>query len=417
MDAGTLVLTKEQESAYRGFTDFIIDPRQDVLVITGFAGTGKSTLVKHIVDTLPSIFSTYELITQKALKLDVQLTATTNKAAEALSSIVGREVTTIQSFLGLVVRHDFDNGISALVRKHGAEEKNNYLLIIDECSQLDSSLLDYVFGMTAQCKIVFIGDPAQLTAVKTSSSPVFQRGYRTLALTEVVRQAAGSPIIELATAFRNTVNGSPFISGYAPDGMHVQVCGQNKFQQLICDEFDRPDWKYSDSRVLAWTNKIVIHYNHEIRKHIKGTPTLQEGDYAVCNSYTRNSNCALKTDQTVLINHMLKGVSLGVEGWLVTMNDTHSAFMPADPTAVTQVLKDLQKSPDPEKLQQVQREWIDLRAAYACTINKSQGSTYKKVFIDLNDIKKCNNGKLIARMMYVAISRASEQVIMTGDLV
>ena len=61
--------------------------------------------------------------------------------------------------------------------------------------------------------------------------------------------------------------------------------------------------------------------------------------------------------------------------------------------------------------------WIDLRAAYASTINKAQGSTYKTVFIDLDDIKRCNSGDQIARMMYVGVSRASQRVWLTGDLV
>lgn len=66
---------------------------------------------------------------------------------------------------------------------------------------------------------------------------------------------------------------------------------------------------------------------------------------------------------------------------------------------------------------EIANSWIDLRAAYACTINKSQGSTYDKVFIDLDDIRKCNSGEQIARMLYVAVSRARFHVYFTGDLV
>ena len=65
----------------------------------------------------------------------------------------------------------------------------------------------------------------------------------------------------------------------------------------------------------------------------------------------------------------------------------------------------------------IERTWIDLRAAYAQTVDKSQGSTYDKVFIDLDDISHCTSGARIARMLYVAVSRARHQVIFTGDLV
>ena len=60
--------------------------------------------------------------------------------------------------------------------------------------------------------------------------------------------------------------------------------------------------------------------------------------------------------------------------------------------------------------------WIDLRAQHACTIDKSQGSTYAQVFIDLDDIAKCNISSQVARMCYVAVSRARHKVYLTGDL-
>jgi ATP-dependent exoDNAse (exonuclease V) alpha subunit len=66
---------------------------------------------------------------------------------------------------------------------------------------------------------------------------------------------------------------------------------------------------------------------------------------------------------------------------------------------------------------EIENQWVDLRAAYACTINKAQGSTFDRVFIDLDDIRRCNSGDQIARMLYVGVSRARHQVFLTGDLV
>jgi ATP-dependent exoDNAse (exonuclease V) alpha subunit len=60
--------------------------------------------------------------------------------------------------------------------------------------------------------------------------------------------------------------------------------------------------------------------------------------------------------------------------------------------------------------------FIDLRAAYACTINKSQGSTYDRVYIDLEDVRKCKNPNLLARLLYVGVSRARHQVFLTGSI-
>ena len=64
----------------------------------------------------------------------------------------------------------------------------------------------------------------------------------------------------------------------------------------------------------------------------------------------------------------------------------------------------------------IETQWIDLRNAFACTINKSQGSTFDAVFIDLDDVRRCNSGEQMARMLYVAVSRARNHVYLTGDI-
>jgi ATP-dependent exoDNAse (exonuclease V) alpha subunit len=61
----------------------------------------------------------------------------------------------------------------------------------------------------------------------------------------------------------------------------------------------------------------------------------------------------------------------------------------------------------------MENQWVDLRGAYACTINKAQGSTFGSVYLDLDDISRCNNGETIARMLYVAVSRARHHVFLT----
>ena len=58
----------------------------------------------------------------------------------------------------------------------------------------------------------------------------------------------------------------------------------------------------------------------------------------------------------------------------------------------------------------------DLRYTYASTINKAQGSTYDTVYIDLNDLAKCNDRDLQLRLLYVAVSRARHKVVFTGDI-
>lgn len=412
----TLKLTGDQLAAKEAFVRFILDPDTPVFVLSGYAGTGKSTLVSHLLGELPATLSTMQLLMGNKVTWKTALTATTNKAAEALESFTQQEVRTIQSTLGLIVLKDYASGNSRLVPKSNAEPVAETILFIDEAGYIDPQLLRTILERTPGCKIIFIGDPAQLAPIKLNKTPVFSAGFPGAQLSEVVRQAEGNPIIDLATAFRNTVNNGEFFS-FTPDGTAVKHVPRGEFEALILAEFQRPDWRHSDSKVLAWTNKTVIEYNHEIRRIIQGTPELQEGDYAVCNSYISNKHCTVKTDQLVCITRIAPASDYDSEGWTVELDHQHTAFLPRHQHEKLALIKSFKAAKAWSKVKHIEDNWIDLRAAYACTVNKSQGSTYKIVFIDLDDIKKCNNANTIARMLYVAVSRASDQVIFTGDLV
>jgi len=411
-----LQLTTGQQAAYEGFAQFVIDPNEHVFVLKGYAGTGKTTLVEYLIEQISKLFRTLALVDPKQKNMELVLTATTNKAAEAFELAAKQQVRTIQSVLGLRVEKNYVTQVSTLVPAPKAEIVRNALIIIDEASYVDSHLLDLIFKRTENCKIMFIGDPAQLTPVKSSQVPVFNAGFPTAELTEVVRQAKGNPIIDLSTAFRNTVNTGEFFS-FKPDGQHIQWLPREAFEAEIVKEFNRPDWTDRDSKVLAWTNKTVIGYNHGIRNLVKGSPQFSEGDYAVCNAYIHTRDCQIKTDQMVRITSMTPAEEHDVPGFEYTLDNRHTAFMPTNPDDKKKRVNLAKEENQFDVVSDINRAWIDLRAAYACTINKSQGSTYNAVFIDLDDVKKCRDTNQVARMLYVAVSRARYKVFFTGDLI
>lgn len=408
-------LTQDQQNALDSFLQFLLDPVEQVFVLSGFSGCGKSTLVRTIIDRLPDYMKTARLINPNQPELQVELTATTNKAAENLAQITGMAVGTIHSFLGLRVQTDFRTNTTTLIPRN-QDIKEGYLLFIDEASYVDKDLLGLVFKRTAKCKIVFVGDPAQLTPVKATSTPVFDAKFKGAALTQVVRQAEGNPIVDLSTKFRHTVNTGEFFS-FKPDGHHVVHLSREDFHAAIEREFTRPDWRYQDSKILAWTNKCVIGYNHFVNNLSKGDPNFQVGDYAVVNSYIVVGKNSLKTDQMVRITGIADGVIRhGVKGKNYTVDDTATFFMPDSLQAKNAAIAAARKAEDFHVVSEIETSWIDLRAAYACTINKAQGSTHDTVFIDLDDIRRCNSGDQIARMLYVGVSRARNHVYLTGDL-
>jgi len=407
-------LSEDQQTALQAFVKFLMDPAELVFVLEGYSGTGKSTLVKTMMDNMPKYLKTYKLINPSAFEYEIRLTATTNKAAEAFAGITGMTVSTIHSALGLRVVKDVRTGNTELVPKDYGPEFG-WLLIIDEASMIDGPLLDLIFKKTTNCKIMFIGDPAQIKPVKYNTTPVFDAGFTTAKLTKVMRQAEGNPIIALATQFRNTVN-TGIWTPFTPDGKHIIHLSDADFETEILKEFSRKDWRYRDSKILAWRNETVIRYNHALNSHLTGTPEFGVGDYVVCNKHVQAGKFGIKTDQMVYITTIEADCEYqGVPGNWVTVDYVNRCFQPKTLALKNERIKLAKSQDDYRLLQEIEDRWIDLRAAFAQTVNKSQGSTYTKVFIDLDDISRCTNGDTIARLMYVGTSRASYQVYLKGD--
>jgi energy-coupling factor transporter ATP-binding protein EcfA2 len=416
-------LTQGQEAALKAIYHFLLDPTEMVFVLSGYSGCGKSTLVKTLLDQLPSFWKTIRLINPDARDYTVQLTATTNKAAENLAEITGEDVCTIHSFLGLRVQTDFRTGETKLIPRN-SDLQENYLLLVDEGSVIDKPLLNLIVTRTRNCKIIFVGDKAQLLQVKATTAPVFEAGFPTAELTEVVRQPkkAGSgleevhPITALATQFRHTVNTGEWPT-FVPDGKHIIYLGKEDFLKSIEQEFTRPDWKYRDSKILAWTNKCVIGYNQYVRNQVKGDPHLQVGDYAICNSFVSQGKFSVKTDDLVLVSHISDDITrLDVLGNDIEVNGSMTFFMPKSLESKNARLRKAKAEEDFHVVATIETKWIDLRPAFSNTINKAQGSTYDAAYIDLDDVSRCNNGDQLARMMYVGVSRARHRLILTGDL-
>jgi len=410
-----ITLTSDQQAALEAFHVFLLDPEETVFVLSGYSGCGKSTLVRTILDKIPGYVKSASLVNPEQCEYEVELTATTNKAAENLSHITGQYATTIHSFLGLQVETNYKTDVTKLVPR-SSDIKTGFILFIDEASFIDSQLLGFIFQLTKHCKIVFVGDPAQLTPIKSSSAPVFNTKFSGATLTSVVRQAAGNPIVDLSTKFRNTVNSGEFFK-FKPDGHHVKYLERSEFKEAIAKEFSRPDWRYSHSKILGWTNKCVIGFNEFVSNQVKGDPHFQDGDYAVCNSFISQGRKSLKTGQLVQINMISADTeSLGVMGNNFVVNNEIAAFMPKSLQDKKARIKQARADGEYHLVVEIEEQWIDLRAVYASTINKAQGSTFDEVFIDLDDISRCNSGDQIARMLYVAVSRARNHVYLTGDL-
>lgn len=409
-----MTLNIDQQKALDELLEFVTGSSEQVHVLRGMAGSGKTYLITDLLTKLDQQYQVLKALGSPYTHWKPVLTATTHKAAEALSNSTNQPVTTVHSHFDLIVRNDFKNNTTSLTRRRDAKVHHEELIIVDESSYIDEELREYIISGSKTCKVIFMGDHAQLTPVGCNYSPIFDSGYPESTLT--INERAKNPELKHACdSFRAHVLGSSFPDVDLVPGIIEQVSGDD-FKALMLTEFQRQDWNYYDSKYIAWTNQVVIGCNNFVRNNIHGSHEFRVGDYAINNKFTSNNSSSLKTDQTVLITDIYPESSeYGVLGNQVILDGKHNFFLPHNVSEIKEQIDAAIKAEDIYRARSISETWVDLRAAYACTVNKSQGSTFDTVFLDLGNINLCRDKDLKARLLYVAFSRARKKVIITGN--
>lgn len=427
-------LTSDQQKAADTFLDFLVSDDK-FFVIKGAAGCGKSFLVKHLLETFYSKYSAYCLLLQKEIRrFDIKITATTNKAVSVVENFLGDmklqhaniEVSTIYSLLGLQVTNNYRTGKTELTFN---KNKGNYfqnlfgseiaLIFIDEASFISEELQQIINSSVpdTNVKIVYIGDQYQLAPVGQSFSAMDSIQCDKVVLSEIVRNAGH--ILQTGTQFRHTVETGLFkpISYNDTDVVHMNG---EQFQQAVEESFKDTEWSPSKSKVLAWTNDKVQAYNQHIRESLNKPKLFTVNEYAITNEYIKSANGSYTcgVDSEVLLTAVHNDVCelYGVRGYMVELDHAYIGFMPENFMDAKAVMKKFAAEKKWKEFFEIKETWLDLRAAYASSVHKSQGSTYETVFIDLADIGTNWNANDVARLLYVACTRASQRVICYGYL-
>lgn len=404
-----ITLTPQQQSIKDALMDFLFSDEQ-VIILQGHAGTGKTTLINQVLDEYTAVSELTCIIDPKHTPIKhFYLTAMTHKAKHALKNTTTREVFTLHGLLRLRPKLD-----TTLYTNRFSHIASNSLIVVDECSYIDYDTLVYLkgrLGVDNRIKFIFMGDKYQLTPVGLNHSPIFNLGCRELTLTHTVRQQNAPLIAQACQMFREIIAGTASFSPIKTDDRQIIHLAKKDFEKAFLQSFSQQK-----------NAKIIRHTNHQVRqsaakvfKHLTGRKEWKVGDIGVCNSFYQQTSypqLRIYADTQLVVNEV-SGL------WLPTVGAG---------CAVTLTLSDLDspqsfKVPvllDPKYATQIAdaNGFMDFRPSYACTVHKSQGSTYDEVFINLNDFKTIyqKDEKATARLLYVAFSRARQTIYLTGDI-
>ncbi|WP_299554353.1 AAA family ATPase [Seonamhaeicola sp.] len=448
--------TSKQEVVLQQLSDFIFNKASNALyVLKGYAGTGKTTIIGTIVTNL-----------WKAKKSAV-LMAPTGRAAKVISNYSKKEAFTIHKKI-YFPKKEKGGGVKFVLQPN---KHKNTIFIVDEASMIpdtpgesklfeNGSLLDdlmqYVYS-GHQCKLLLIGDTAQLPPVKLDLSPAlnenslrlnYNKDVSKMELDEVVRQEYDSGILANATVLREALSNS------IHDYFKFDLNGFKDIVRLIDghDIMDAINGAYSDlgneeTAIIVRSNKRANLYNQQIRSRILFNENeLTAGDYlmVVKNNYfwikpTTEAGFIANGDIIevleifkieALYGFRFATVKIRMVDYprmrpfeTVLLLDTIHAETPSlsyeDSNRLYQeVAKDFEnESSNYRRFLKIKGSKhfnaLQVKFSYAITCHKSQGGQWHTVFVEQPYLP---NGidKDYLRWLYTAVTRAKEKLYLIG---
>tara|TARA_R110000850_G_scaffold233967_1_gene358809 strand:- start:13187 stop:14581 length:1395 start_codon:yes stop_codon:yes gene_type:complete len=428
-------LNNGQEAASVAFAQFLFSD-SPFFVISGPAGTGKTFLMNYLSNKgLQDYTDGCALIGIKPVYTETVFTATTNKAAEVLETSIGKPVQTIHSYLGLKVRENYKTGKTDIEKSNTWRVRSNKVVFIDECSMIDSNLFKFLLEGFTDSKIVFVGDHAQMAPVGETLSPIYTEVSlgNFAALFEPVRNAGSPALIALCDQLRDTVETGIFKPMAEVPGV-IDYLNDDQMEAAIMHEFQDLD---PSARVLCYTNERVQMFNDHIRTDVRHrNDPLTPGDTVVVARAFQLGKTTLSVERELVIssvseakyNHdfdLILGefgplvyVDVGFRGFSANPDDGSQFTLPVclNTSHLDYVLKHYSSRKNWRDFYDLRNSFLDIRDKAACTVYKSQGSTYDTVFVDIGNIGTSFDAQQVARMLYVAVSRARTRVCFYGQL-
>lgn len=424
----------EQLAAVAAILAWANDPySKPFFVLEGPAGTGKTFTMKLVIDQL---------------KGKLVFTAPTNKATKVLrESFEGTgykpECRTIYSLLGLKLAPNGE--IKELTRAEKSKDGEDTLdlsefkfVVVDEAGMINSEVFGEHIKEAVErfgVRFLFMGDPFQLPPVKEPSSPIWrlpEDSREHAALVKVMRH--DNQVLNLATAIRLKVpHPAPSIKLASDNDSTEGVWYEPKHTWIkrLAEAARGGRFHSGEAKAIAWRNVTVDHLNLTIRNLYfdQVTAPWVEGDRVIFTEPAKDleDNIIATTDdegRVLRVQESWHPIYSHIKIFVVSVDLDHGRLVQA------RVLHPDSKRAYEEEIDRksaaarsngklwgefwaFKESFHSLRYAYAITAHRSQGSTYREVFADVQDILLNRNRQEAFRCLYVAVSRPKACLYLT----
>ncbi|MGF1458329.1 MAG: ATP-dependent RecD-like DNA helicase [Leptolyngbyaceae cyanobacterium] len=420
-----IALTAEQLAALDALQTFVDSPEK-LYLLTGYAGTGKTTLLQIFIGGLREQGDNRKIV----------LSAFSNKATKVLAMMAEQwqlniDAMTCCTLLGLrpVINEDTGNQEFQLDRKQDSQVDRFDLIIVDECSMVNEELwrllVNAVTNLYGQTQILFVGDAAQLPPVNESESACFREILNKSELTEVVRY--GGAIGVIAEDIRRNLERDRFpqfvtdVNGDRTEGCFV--VSRVAWETLMLRAFTSDSYRFNPDQVraLAYTNRRVAQLNRKIRRAIYGPTALRfvPGERLIAlNPCLEEENIILSTSAECEVIEARRSREGEWPIWLLSVETEEGTFRTlrvlheSGESELQLKLDDLARSKNWMAFWDLKQFFHEVDYAYSLTIHKSQGSTFQDVFIDLPSMQANRNIIERNQLCYVALTRAAKRVFL-----
>lgn len=446
--------TVSQKKVVENLSEYLSSPDySSIFILNGYAGTGKTTLIAALVQVL------------RAMNIPCVLLAPTGRAAKVLAQYSGTEAHTIHKRIYRQrTNADYESKYSLDINR-----EKGCVFIVDETSMLSDSTPDgQIFGSGSlledlityvrsgrQCRLILVGDDAQLPPVGADRSPALDaaamRSYGEVvysSMTDVVRQDAASGILRNATALRQMLERGevevPHIDLNYPD---IESIGGGEFLECLEDAYAR--YGRDETIVITRSNKRANRFNEGIRRYIlSAEEQIESGDrlMVVKNNYYYTERME-KSPMSFIANGdiaLLKRIRRFEDFYGFHFADAVLSFGDYGDTEIEcKILLDTLSSESPsltreqsrQLFDEVEKDYMDtasrlkrfrqirenqhynalqVKFAYAVTCHKAQGGQWRAVFVD-----RCLFGdepmtRDMLRWLYTAVTRATEKLYLVN---